>query len=317
MSGVLVVAIPIGAAIAWLSLAGPGRARVVVGFGLASATVGFVAGAVACVVLFDQGPPDGTGTLVLTWALAAAGIGWIAGAVLGALVTSGASSPGSRDAWILRATACLVVLAGLATVRFLGTTVMHGRATVDHPGAELRFLPAAQVATLADAAIVALSLLLLAGVPRREAPASEERRPVGSGVRRLGTAGLVVGTLAVAMTGWVAEATRSGQDTATRTRATARTVDDLLRAAEDYRLQTGEYPGDLTVLTSFGGRVAPGTVVRYAGPFREGSFCVRVGTADGEGGIGPPFYSGIVNADPRRHGHTSQGAWVGDGCHAP
>jgi hypothetical protein len=119
-------------------------------------------------------------------------------------------------------------------------------------------------------------------------------------------------------TGWAAVATRTDQETAARTRAAARTVDDLLRAADAYRLQTGEYPGDLTVLTSSGGRMAPGTVVRYAGAFRQGSFCVRVGTitAD-EDRVGPPYYSGIVNAVPKRHGHTAQGAWLGDGCFGP
>ena len=156
--------------------------------------------------------------------------------------------------------------------------------------------------------------MLLAGAARRGAPASDGR-PVGPVVRRLGTAGLVVGALAVSMTGWVAVATRTGQEDAARTRAAARTVNHLLGAAEAYRSQTGEYPRDLAVLTSFGGRIAPGTIVRYAGPFREGSFCVRVGTVTAdEDGIGGPYYSGIVNADPRSHGHTAQASGVGDSC---
>lgn len=297
----------IGGALGWLAEASPLRATIPVGLAFVSGIVGFVVGVVVGVNVVGDPLIDGNTSRLLTSALIGTGVGWSIGASVG-LVLARPARPTLTESRVLRSTAFAAVLVGLAAAWFETSLIGPG-------GLRARYLPSLQAATIADAVLVGLILVIVAGRARATPPQPSSAREIaGAFRRRLGKAGVIVGCLLSIAVFAIALQTRAAVATAIQRGANMRTADILAAVAANYQEENGAYPADLDGLLASGGEIEDGSFVNFAGAVR-GGFCVRVGTEIGGDYGGPPYSSAVVHPrPPKAHSWTAAESWVGDSC---
>ncbi|MGZ4150331.1 MAG: hypothetical protein ACXVQJ_09850, partial [Actinomycetota bacterium] len=259
----------VGGAIGWLVRALTPRAKLPLGFGTLVAALGFVGGLAFAVHILGQDLLDGNRTVQLASSLAGAGVGWLIGACVGLALATGGPRPTLREAWRIRAIAIVPIVIGVA---YAWESSPPARAAA-HRVADSR---AVQLAFLVDAAMVALPLLLAAGIrtrPADEPPEPEDLDPVARSVRALGIAlGCTV------LIGLIASApqSRTSSQTFAQEHRNFRTLDSIQNAAQRYMQRMHALPADLDALRPYGVRLRHGTTVGFFGPVGQG-LCVVVG----------------------------------------
>jgi hypothetical protein len=286
-----------GSAIGWLAASLPARARLPLGLGALSAAVGAIGVPVFLATVLGRDLLDTEEIDMLVGCIVASGVGWVLGAAIGAALAAHAEPLTAGQAWLLR---------GLALVSFpIALTPVWIQSTSAGPSDVVaRSIASLRVSTLADAAIVCITLLLVAG-GRHERSSNERRlneRPssersaatlgpkLASGTATTGLvlAGIVtIGLLRAALV------TPSFLADDRRADANRRTADSLAGAARRYLDREGSYPTAVPALLSAGGRIQPGSVVTYLAA-QEDRFCLTVGTETGTGAGGEPFWSAVV-----------------------
>lgn len=268
-------------------------ARITIGVSLFAGLAGLVAGLVCIDAAGGRTDTDG----LVVASLVGAAIGWLIACVACVLVLRrDAPATDPSEARTIRAFAVAAIIAGLGLVGF------------ERAPADAYAISAVQMWTLIDAAIVAVTLAIVAGW-RGPTDRSGAR---GSRLDRLASVGIASACVLVLLGVPAAHALRDGVASAAaderaslQARANERTASSLGGVANRYWDAHGVYPTNLAVLLAAGGKIGRGSHVNFVGVV-PGGFCVRVGTEDGTGHGGPPYFSVVVYPRPPR-----QSSWVG------
>jgi hypothetical protein len=300
-AGLVVWGAVVGGSIGWLARALPPRAEFPLGLGAIVAAVGFLGGFWYAVNVVGESVLDGNPKVQLVCALVGGGAGWAIGATAGVLLTHAEPRPSRTDAWRTRGVAFAVMAIGALAAWWDASGERPWR-RADHLGGFI------QDAYLVDAALVAMTLLVVAGVGRR--PHAETSSPDGIGgfVNGIGKAGMGLGCFVLVAALAAAPQARSASQTPRRTRANYRTLNTLTTAASRYMDERGDVPPGFGSLRRFGARELGGTVVASVEPLEDG-VCIVVGT-EHEGIAVDPFVSGVVYL-PKTHGDLSEQAGIG------
>ena len=298
----------VGGALGWLAGASPPRASIPVGLAFLAGIAGFVVGMVIGVKALGEGLIDGNSSRLLTSALIGAGIGWSLGACTGLALARDVAPPTRTESWMLRGVGLAALLLGLVTARFEATLVGPG-------GLHTRFLTSLQAATVVDAAILGLTLVIAGGrvhaIPSRTPP---EPRSEARFMSLLGKTGIVFGCIISTSVFVLAFQARTAVETSIQARANDRTAYSLASAASEYMSKKGMYPADLEALLAAGGKIERGSYVNFVGVV-PGGFCVRIGTDIGNDYGGPPYFSVVVHPrPPKARSWTDSEGWLGDSC---
>ncbi len=291
-----------GATLGWVVASLPQRATFPLGNGTLLAALGAVGvpvflGAVLGQDLIDD--PDG----LLAASLIAAGIGWTIGAAAGAALAAGGEPFSVGQAWLLRVMALAAIPVALTP---LWIPTMSGRAA----GAVARSTGPIRGPLLADAAIVCITLLLVAGGRHARSHDRAPRR-IGSRLSRGAAAtGVALGALVIVGLLRTAIVTPAFAEEQRRAGANRRTGESLIGAAQRFMDRDGSYPADLPALLTAGGRIQPGSVVTLLHA-EEDRLCLRVGTDMGTGEATEPFWSAVIR--PRSE-TSGSGAVLGPSC---
>jgi hypothetical protein len=245
---------------------------------------------------------DGNERVQLLSSLVGGGAGWAVGASIGLALPNPGPKPSPEDAWRTRGVALAALLIGVLAAWWSLTGIRPRH--LHHDGARA-LIPWSM---FADAALVAVTLVVVAGIRHRR----DDDPPVRDMTRRLlraiGRSGMGFGcfVLIAALAG--APQARMSAETPRQIHANYRTLSRVSEAARRYMEKRGEVPGDLRSLRRFGALRYPGTVIASVEPLEDG-VCVLIGT-DHEGVPVDPFVSGIVYL-PREHGALSVSAGIG------
>ena len=286
------------------------RSLIPIGIATVLAACGFIAGTAVAVHVLGHDLLDGNTNVLMSTALTGAGAGWIIGAAVGAAVSADAPPLTAARAWTLRGAAVAAATTGISLAWMRA-------ATPGLWGLEQRFVERSLAAILADAALVALTLLLVAGGRHPAAPETADvhgSRFDGSRFAKIVAAGgVALGCVVfIAILAPLHHAFRSVED-ARRTSANWRTVDSLSEAARRYQDRVGVYPPDLETLLAAGGELQPGSVVSLVRP-SGGRLCLMVGTDVGTGAPAEPFVYGVVRPQSMQSGiFTSSRTLCGSG----
>ncbi len=265
--------------------------RIAIGVSSFGSLAGLAAGVIAGSALLDATRVGtDTGGLVVA-SLVGAAIGWLIACVACILVLRrDAPAADPSEARTIRAFAVGAVIAGFGLVGF------------ERAQADLHAIAAVQMWTLIDAAIVAVTLAIVAGWRRR----AERRASWGVRLDRLASVGVasacvlaLLGVPVVQALRDVTDATEANHRSRIDAEANNRTAQSLGDAANRYWHEHGSYPKDLATLLAEGGRVRRGSHVNFVG-LVPGGFCIRVGTEDGTGYGGPPYSSLVLHPRPVR-----------------
>jgi hypothetical protein len=238
----------------------------------------------------------------LTSAIAGGGLGWSLGAGVG-LAKASRSTPATRTRAAIWGVAVAMIVLGAVAASFEGSLVGPG-------GLRRNSLEWLRIATLADFALVALTLVIASGA----GPGREPTPYIGTWARRIGAFGTALGCLAAPLVVVGALETRTTVRTGIQQQASERTADSLASAAAEYHERHGDYPADLETLLAFGGHVEPGSFVIGATPVPNG-FCVQVGTDVGQGFGASPYFTTVVHPRPEKaKSWTGLEGWVGSSC---
>ena len=292
----------VGAAIGWLASATSTRAALPLGLATIAAAIGFIAGLWYAADVLGESILDGKERVQLLSALVGGGTGWAIGASIGFALPNPAPRPSRRDARRTRGVALAAMLIGVLAAWWAWTGERSRHLHPHGAGARIPW------ATLVDAALVAVTLLVVAGIRPRgddEPPEREAIHRLASGIGRVGM-GLGCFVLIAVLAG--APQARTSSETPQQINANYRTLGSVSEAARRYMEERTEVPPDLGSLRPFGAVQNPGTVIASFEPLEDG-VCVLVGT-DHEGVAVEPFVSGKAYL-PRSDGSLSESAGVG------
>jgi hypothetical protein len=145
-----------GSVIGWFVASLPQRATFPLGFGTLAAAMGAVGLLVFLANVLHQDLLDAYGNELFRATLVCAGIGWVFGAAIGAALAAHAPRLTAAQAWLLRAAAIAAVPIGLVVAWLQGLST--GVSRRPEP-----YLVPLQRALIADAVLVCVTLLLVAG----------------------------------------------------------------------------------------------------------------------------------------------------------
>jgi hypothetical protein len=275
-----------GAVIGGIAASLPQRATFPLGIGTLLAAAGFVAGTAYAVHVLGQDLPDGNPNQLLASGLVGAGVGWSVGAALGAVMARRAARFSARQAWLVRGI-------GLAALP-IGTTLVWLRWLSVGSQGPTRYIGRSYAALVADALVVCLSLLLVAGGRHPATQLEQDRTRIGSRLTRCAVAfGVTMGCLVlIALLGSVLVTPRAVEH-ARQEQANHRTAESLIRAATRVMDRDGAYPGDVASLLAAGGKLQPGSVVTLVSGSGD-RLCLTVGTDAGSGEGREPYWSASV-----------------------
>jgi hypothetical protein len=300
--GLLVWGAFVGATIGWLVRATPPRAVLPLGLGTIVAAIGFVVGLWFAVNVQGQSVVDGNERVQLLSSLVAAGAGWVIGASIGLTFATKEPRPSRADAWRTRGVAIAVLLLGVLAAWW----EVLGEPSRQRPGYAVG--AGIQRAYLVDATLVAVTLLIVAGIPERRGKEPAIRDGTGALLNGVGRVGRGLGCFVLICGLAGAPQVRRSSETPRQVRANDRTLSIVGSAASRYMEERGSVPPDLRSLRRFGARELRGTVIASFEPHEDG-VCVIVGTD--HGGVAViPLVSGIVYL-PHSHGSLTQEGGVG------
>lgn len=264
----------IGALVGGLAGASPARTMLPLGLGAILGGIGAIGGMAFAVHVLGHDLLDGDRNIQLTSAFVGAGLGWIAGAATGA--ASGRDVPPLTPSQIRAARFAAIAIVALG----LGLAVSLGRS------ADLRAdqgdAGSAQIASIADAILVAATLAFVAGTSPKADPATPSLM-----ARTSARAGLTIGSIVLVTIAACQPGTELDRRTRERVAANAWTATSLAGAGVSYAERTGRVPDRVETLVEAGGMVAPGSHVNGVWLVTRG-FCVEVGTdADRSAGVAP------------------------------
>jgi hypothetical protein len=300
--GLLVWGTFVGATIGWLVRATPSRAMLPLGLGTIVAAIGFVLGLWFAVNVQGQSVIEGNERVQLLSSLVGAGAGWVIGASVGLTFAINEPKPSRADAWRTRGVALAVLLLGVLAASWEVLGEPSGRRPGYAVGAGI------QRAYLVDAALVAVTLLVVAGIRQRRDTEPAIRRGTGALLNGIGGVGRGLGCFVLICGLASAPQARRSSETPSQVRANYRTLSNVGSAASRYMEERGSVPPDLRSLRRFGAHELRGTVIASLEPHEDG-VCVVVGT-DHEGVAVIPLVSGIVYL-PHSHGSLSQEGGIG------
>ncbi len=302
LAGLLAWGAFVGGTTGWLIRATPARAVLPLGLGTIFAAIGFIVGLWFAVNEQSQSLIDGNERVQLLSSLVGAGAGWAIGASLGLALANKEPGPSGADAWRTRGVAFAVLLLGVLAAWWEARGEPSGRRPGYAVGAGI------QRAWLVDAALVAVTLLVVAGIRQRRDTEPPIRDGAGGPMNGIGRAGRGLGCFVLICGLASAPQARRSSETPRQVRANYRTLGSVANAASQYMETRGAVPQDLGSLRRFGAREFGGTVIASFEPLEDG-VCVVVGS-DHEGIAVVPLVSGIVYL-PHQQGSTSQEGGVG------
>jgi hypothetical protein len=300
--GLVVWGALVGATTGWLVRATPSRAVLPLGLGTIFAAIGFLVGLWFAVNVQGQSVIDGNERVQLLSSLEGAGASWVIGASVGLALATKQPKPSRADAWRTRGVALAVLLLGVLAAWWEVLGEASGRRPGYAVGAGI------QRAWLVDAALVAVTLLVVAGIRQRRDTEPAIRDGTGALMNGIGRVGRGLGCFVLICGLAGAPQARRSSETPRQVRANYRTLSIVGSAASRYMEERGSVPPDLRSLRRFGAHALRGTVIASFEPYEDG-VCVVVGT-DHDGVAVIPLVSGIVYI-PHRHGSLSQEGDVG------
>jgi len=300
--GLVVWGALVGATIGWLVRATPSRAVLPLGLGTIFAAIGFLVGLWFAVNVQGQSLIDGNERVQLLSSLEGAGAGWVIGASVGLAFATKEPKPSRADARRTRGVALAVLLLGVLAAWW----EVQGQPSRRRPGYAVG--AGIQRAYLVDAALVAVTLLVVAGIRQRRGTEPAIRDGDGALLNGIGRVGRGLGCFVLICGLARAPQARRSSETPRQVRANYRTLSIVGSAASRYMEERGSVPPDLRALRRFGAHALPGTVIASFEPHDDG-VCVVVGT-DHDGVAVVPLVSVIVYL-PHRHGSLSQEGGVG------
>jgi hypothetical protein len=295
-----------GATVGWIVASLPQRAVLPLGFGTLLAAAGFVAGTAFAVHVLGQDLIDGNPNQILASALVGAGVGWMIGIAIGAGLSVHATPFTSRQAWLLRGVGFAALPLGLALRWVLSISAGPW-------GLTERYLAWPLEALVADAVIVCLALLLVAGGRHPGSPPHDGHARVSSRFTRgVAWTGVALGcTVLIALVGSVIVTSRSVEH-ARQERANRRTAESLAAAARRSVDRRGTYPSDLASLLAAGGEVKLGSVVTALRADADVFLCLTVGTDAGSGEAVEPYWSATLRPGVTSFSQDHEGDDCGD-----
>jgi hypothetical protein len=290
----------VGAAIGWLAAQTTLRTTLPLGVATITAAVGFIAPLWYRENVQGSSLLDANEQALLLLGLVGAGVGWAIGASIGLVLPNPAPRPSREEAMRTRGVALAAMLIGVLFAWWSWTDERSRHLRPHGPGARIPWI------MLADAALVAVTLLAVAGIRRHDEPADPDRtHRIAGGI---GRAGMGLGCLVLVAVVATAPQGRTSSETPAQRRANDRTLVSVSGAARRYMEERGEVPSDLPSLLPFGARQYPSTVIASVAALEDG-VCVLVG-ADHDGVAVEPFVSRVVYL-PRTHGVLSMSSGVG------
>jgi hypothetical protein len=288
----------VGGTIGWIAASLPRRATFPLGVATILAAGGFLAGLAVAVHLLGQDLIDGNGNSQLATSLAGAGVGWFLGMLIGVAIAAEARSFTSREAWLLRGVGAAALAIGAWIARLMATSV--GEPWL----ATKRYLEPAQLAVAADAVLVCITLLVVAGGRHRSEVDAVDGIAEGSlWTRGVTGAGVVLGCLVLVAVLATLPASSALHEDRRHAYVNDLALSRLNGAARRYMEVRGTYPSDLATLTA-GRPVGPESVVTVF-LVTPDKLCLTIGTDLGSGeGVGP-FESSALR--PR-----SESTWAGE-----
>jgi hypothetical protein len=272
--GLLLWGTAVGATIGWLVAATPSRAVLPLGLGTIVAAIGFVIGLWFAVNVQGESVVDGNERVQLLSSLVGAGAGWVIGASVGLAIATKEPKPSRADAWRTRGVALAVLLLGVLAAWW----EVLGEPSGQRPGYAVG--AGIQRAYLVDAALVAITLLIVAGIGQRRDTEPATRDGTGALLNGLGRVGRGLGCFVLIFGLASAPQVRRSSETPRQVRTNDRTLSIVASAAYRYMDERGSVPPDLRSLRRFGAHELPGTVIASFEP-REDGVCVVVGTDHG------------------------------------
>jgi hypothetical protein len=282
----------VGGTIGWLVQATPSRATLPLGFGTIGAAIGFIVGLWFAVNVQGQDLLDGNPQVQELSELLGAGVGWVIGASIGLAFASEEPKPSRTDAWRTRRVAVAMLLIGFLWAWWERSNELEQGLHVPTLAAGVPGI------LLLDTALVALTLLAVAGVGTRRSD-----RPAGSSeggrlIDGIGRAGMGFGCFVLISVLAAAPQARRSSETPRQVRTNYRTLYRVTNAAQRYMEKRGSVPHGLGSLRHLGARIPSGTVIASFEPLEDG-VCVVVGT-DHDGAAVEPLVSGIVYLSAER-----------------
>jgi hypothetical protein len=234
--GLVVWGALVGATTGWLVRATPSRAVLPLGLGTIFAAIGFLVGLWFAVNVQGQSVIDGNERVQLLSSPEGAGASWVIGASVGLALATKQPKPSRADAWRTRGVAVAVLLLGVLAAWWEVLGEASGRRSGYAVGAGI------QRAWLVDAALVALTLLVVAGIRQRRDTEPAIRDGTGALMNGIGRVGRGLGCFVLICGLAGAPQARRSSETPRQVRTNYRTLSIVGSAASRYMEERGSVP---------------------------------------------------------------------------